>query len=110
MGDLLSGTMRTTSRRCGVALFPPSSTIPYASFLLRQPGCQVADLTRSFAPPPHDGFAFIGKGNPDQEDVLMSVPNVPVAKPYPVLDPFPGTVGMAPQTGLYCEAVRFSTT
>src|SRR5438132_7868740 len=30
--------------------------------LLRQPGCQVRHLTRSFASPPHDGFAFIGWG------------------------------------------------
>ncbi len=40
----------------------------------------------------------------------MSVPNALVAKPYPVFGPFPGTVGMAPQTGLYCEGVRSSTT
>ena len=31
---------------------------------LRQPGCQVDDLTRGFASPPRDGFASIGKGSP----------------------------------------------
>ena len=44
-------------------LVPPMWTIPFVSFLLRQPGCQVADLARGFAPPPHDEFAVSGRSS-----------------------------------------------
>ena len=30
---------------------------------IRQPGYQTLCLTRGFASPPHDGFAFVGKGS-----------------------------------------------
>src|SRR2546427_3363038 len=33
---------------------------------LRQPGCQVRDLTRGFASPPRGGFAFIERGLPSR--------------------------------------------
>jgi hypothetical protein len=40
-------------------MFPGSVTSPF----LRQPGYQACRLTRGFASPPRDGFAFIGKGS-----------------------------------------------
>src|SRR5437867_13085514 len=36
----------------------PGSLSPF----LRWPGYQALCLTRGFAPPPHGGFAFVGKG------------------------------------------------
>jgi hypothetical protein len=40
-------------------MFSGSVTSPF----LRQPGYQACDLTRGFASPPHNGFAFIEKGS-----------------------------------------------
>jgi len=40
-------------------VFPWSFGVPP----LRQPGYQVCDLILGFAPPPHGGFAFLGKGS-----------------------------------------------
>src|SRR3990170_8420312 len=45
---------------CGRPPCPWESASPF----LRQPGCQMTDLIRSFAPPPLGGFAFVGKGLP----------------------------------------------
>ena len=40
-------------------MFPWSFGVPP----LRQPGYQACDLIHGFAPPPHSGFAFLGKGS-----------------------------------------------
>src|SRR5438093_13571650 len=45
--------------------WPKTTMFPWSceSPLLRQPGYQAHDLIQGFAPPPHSGFAFLGKGS-----------------------------------------------